>query len=180
MIMRQTACALVALLTARATSGFLIKSTSIPRVTRPSSGSVGLADHPSLSHAARVAEKAARAAGIEILSGMGAAVKSEKLNHKDIVTEVDGRCQEIIRQEIAAVFPSHHFLGEEDVPPGAAEAAAAIKAGLVASEWVWVVDPVDGTTNLAAGLPLVTSSIALARHGVVQVVEGLFHCALRA
>jgi hypothetical protein len=42
---------------------------------------------------------------------------------------------------------------------------------------VWVVDPVDGTTNLAAGLPLVTSSIALARHGVVQVVEGLFHCA---
>jgi fructose-1,6-bisphosphatase/inositol monophosphatase family enzyme len=53
-------------------------------------------------------------------------------------TEVDGRCQEIIRSEVALAFPDHYFLGEEDVPPGAAEAAAAIDAGLRKADWVWI------------------------------------------
>ena len=52
--------------------------------------------------------------------------------------EVDGRCQELIRSEVALAFPDHYFLGEEDVPPGAAEAAAAIGAGLQKAEWVWI------------------------------------------
>jgi len=51
---------------------------------------------------------------------------------------VDGRCQELIRSEVAGAFPDHHFLGEEDVPPGAAEAAAAIDAGLAKTDWVWI------------------------------------------
>jgi 3'-phosphoadenosine 5'-phosphosulfate (PAPS) 3'-phosphatase len=52
--------------------------------------------------------------------------------------EVDGRCQELIRSEVTQAFPDHHFLGEEDVPPGAAEAAAAIDAGLSKADWVWI------------------------------------------
>ena len=55
-----------------------------------------------------------------------------------ISTEVDWRCQEIIRNEIALEFPSHYFLGEEDVPPGATHATAAIDAGLRKADWVWI------------------------------------------
>lgn len=117
--------------------------------------------------ASEVAERAARAAGVEILAGMGATVKNLKLNHKDIVTLVDGKCQELIRTEISRVFPDHLFLGEEDVPPGADAATMALSNALSTADWVWIVDPVDGTTNLAAGIPLVTTSIALAHRGVV-------------
>jgi len=147
--------------------GFIVERRSVP--TRAINVRSSHGDDTIIARAASVAEIAARAAGTEILEGMGAMVKSEKLNHKDIVTAVDGRCQDIIRREIEAAFPFHFFLGEEDVPPGAAEAAAAIESGLALNEWCWIVDPVDGTTNLAAGLPLVTTSIALARNGIVQV-----------
>jgi len=67
---------------------------------------------------ARVAESAARKAGSLILAGMGSKSVNEKLNFKDIVTEVDGNCQNIIRAEIFSVFPDHYFLGEEDILPG--------------------------------------------------------------
>ena len=133
-----------------------------------------------LDKAEAVAIEAARTAGQEILRGMGADVRKEKANFKDIVTEVDGKCQELIRSKVSAAFPSHFFLGEEDVAPGAAAATEAIAAACGGGgggddedgdrpEWVWICDPVDGTTNLAAGIPLVTTSIALARNGVAEL-----------
>ena len=112
-----------------------------------------------LKKAAAVAEHAARRAGEEIKAGMGSEIKKQKFNFKDIVTEVDERCQELIWQDIKDAFPDHSFLGEEDVPPGPVEAAAAIERVALDAEWCWIVDPVDGTTNLAAGIPLVTTSM---------------------
>ena len=68
-------------------------------------------------------------------------------------------------------FPNHDFLGEEDVPPGKEASAAAIDAKLSNSEsdWLWVVDPIDGTTNFANGMPLCMPSIAVAYNGEVVV-----------
>jgi len=91
-----------------------------------------------LDRAAAVAEAAAREAGREILAGMGAAVEAEKLNHKDVVTAVDRKCQELVKARLLGTFPNHAFLGEEGVPAGADAAAAAVEATLSRSEWCWI------------------------------------------
>lgn len=65
--------------------------------------------------------------------------------------------------------------GEEDVPPGKEASAAAIEAKLAAdinskqSKFLWVVDPIDGTTNFVHGSPLCGPSIAVAYEGEVIV-----------
>lgn len=115
------------------------------------------------------AEGAARAAGDLILQGMGADVRATKANFRDVVTEVDKACQEVVEQRLKAAFPDHAFLGEEDVPPGREAASAATTEALGGDAWCWVVDPVDGTANLAAGIPLCAVSIALVKQGEVQV-----------
>ncbi len=72
-----------------------------------------------------------------------------KLNESDIVTEADRKCETLILEHIANEFPNHSVLGEET---GAHRGS---------SEWRWVIDPLDGTTNFKAGLPMFTISIAL-------------------
>jgi myo-inositol-1(or 4)-monophosphatase len=68
-------------------------------------------------------------------------------------------------------FPDHDFLGEEDVPPGKDASAAAIDAKLLenTNRWLWIVDPIDGTTNFVHGMPLCMPSIAAALDGEVLV-----------
>lgn len=68
-------------------------------------------------------------------------------------------------------FPTHDFLGEEDVPPGRDASAAAIEAKLAncASGWLWIVDPIDGTTNFVHGMPLSMPSIAATYQGEVMI-----------
>jgi myo-inositol-1(or 4)-monophosphatase len=69
-----------------------------------------------------------------------------------------------------AKFPSHAFLGEEDVPPGKEASAEALDAILAKSpDWLWIVDPIDGTTNFVHGLPLCMLFIAVAYKGTVVV-----------
>ena len=70
----------------------------------------------------------------------------------DLVTEIDIRVEREFRALIAARFPDHAVLGEEG-------AAAGIETS--ASRHVWIIDPVDGTTNYAHGLALFCVSIAL-------------------
>lgn len=84
-----------------------------------------------------------------------------KSNLYDVVTRVDKECEALIARCIAERFPEHALLGEEGGQRGAA-----------ASEWLWVVDPLDGTTNYSQGLPVFTVSIALQHRGetVVGVV----------
>ena len=54
-----------------------------------------------------------------------------------------------IRETILSSYPSHDFLGEEDVPPGAEASAAAIDEKLKNNEsgFLWIVDPIDGTVS---------------------------------
>ena len=97
---------------------------------------------------------------------MGAEVISTKAGAKDLLTAVDGECQRVIEEVVSAAHPSgHSFLGEESVPAGAKASAEALGAAMSASDadWLWIVDPIDGTTNFVQSLPMVGVSIGVAR-----------------
>lgn len=117
-----------------------------------------------------VAKLAARKAGRLILEGSGRVdllngVES-KIGTKDIVTEVDRNCQDVIKETILEKFPNHNFLGEEDIPPGITASKQAIQRYKDLPN-LWIVDPIDGTTNFAHGLPLSGVIIAFASGGEV-------------
>jgi len=75
----------------------------------------------------------------------------------ELVTEVDVACEDAIREIVGAAYPDHDFLGEESGESGGG------------SPHRWIVDPLDGTTNFARGLPIFASSVAYAHAGEVQV-----------
>jgi len=134
-----------------------------------SEAATAAAPEPTDEQLLAVALSAARLAGAVIRRAAGAAVATEeKGGQSDLVTASDRECQELIVEAIRAAFPSHAVLGEEDVPAGAAAAAAAI-ARVAEQPFLWVVDPIDGTTNFAAGLPLCCVSIAAVRAGRTAV-----------
>jgi len=119
-----------------------------------------------------VAVASGKAAGDLIVSyGGGAEVTKVKANARDLLTEVDPLCEKIIREAVSAAFPDHAILGEEDVPPGKEASAAALDEMLrnPKSDYMWIVDPIDGTTNFVHGLPMCMPSIAVAYRGVVVV-----------
>ena len=73
----------------------------------------------------------------------------------DPVTEADLRVEEYLRERIGREFPEHGIVAEEsEASPAAADA-----------EYVWAIDPVDGTANFAAGVPFYAVSIALLHRG---------------
>ncbi len=81
-----------------------------------------------------------------------------EIRHKsdrDVVTDVDLTVQNEVRDFLKRMTPNVGFLGEED----------ATTAALDGDEDVWTLDPVDGTSNFAHGLPLCAVSLALVRRG---------------
>lgn len=78
----------------------------------------------------------------------------------DLVTEVDKASEALIANGISAAWPGHALLGEEGSTTGVPVEHA---------EWVWIVDPIDGTTNFAHGYPHFAVSIAIARGGVGEI-----------
>lgn len=86
-----------------------------------------------------------------------------KQSISDLVTEVDKGAEQMIRNLIGTHFPDHAFLGEES-----AVGRMTIEEAKQA-EYVWIVDPVDGTTNFVHGFPFYCVSIALAHYGEVIV-----------
>ncbi|MFZ9315118.1 MAG: inositol monophosphatase family protein, partial [Burkholderiaceae bacterium] len=72
----------------------------------------------------------------------------------------DEACERVIIETLTQAYPSHGFLGEES---GLTGASAASKA----SEYVWVIDPLDGTTNFIHGMPVYCVSIGLLHKGQV-------------
>ena len=67
----------------------------------------------------------------------------------DVVTEYDKRAQDIIYGRLSSAFPDHGFLAEEDL------------ARKGESDFLWIFDPLDGTTNFAHTFPVFSVSIAL-------------------
>lgn len=81
----------------------------------------------------------------------------------DPVSEVDGRVEEMIRKRLAERFPDHDIIGEEmDHRPGRGH------------DFVWAVDPIDGTANFINGFPLFSSSIGVLFQG--RPVVGALWC----
>ncbi len=120
-----------------------------------------------------VAINCAAKAGEWIKSRLGSVKQlSTKTSPQDIVTEVDKGAEQMIRKLILTHFPDHAILGEEGVEPGAEAAARALKAAQE-EEYLWIIDPVDGTTNYVHGFPFYSVSIALAHRG--EVIVGVIY-----
>ncbi len=81
----------------------------------------------------------------------------ERKGRIDLVTDVDKGSEEIIVAAIKERFPEHSVLAEEGGANG------------VESDYQWVIDPIDGTTNFVHGLPLFCVSIALYNKGIPQI-----------
>ena len=80
-----------------------------------------------------------------------------------IVTEADHAMQDRLQAELAEHFPDYGLLGEEMAP---SEQLAQLQHG---SSGVWVLDPVDGTSNFAIGIPYFAVSLALVEGGRVSL-----------
>jgi len=105
-----------------------------------------------------VAIEAALAAGQILKAGLGRARKVRHKGFRDLVTELDLAAQAEIVGRIEAAFPDHRIMAEED------EAGPPELSGPV-----WIVDPLDGTTNFVHGLPTYCVSICLNVDGQAQV-----------
>jgi myo-inositol-1(or 4)-monophosphatase len=107
-----------------------------------------------------IAVKAARAAGA-IINRAALDLDLLKISSKgpnDFVSEVDQAAEQAIIDILLQAYPGHGILAEES---GRAH-------GAKNSEFVWIIDPLDGTTNFLHGFPVYAVSIALAHRGQVQ------------
>ena len=95
-----------------------------------------------------------------------------KYSSHDLVTEVDKGAEKMIRNLILTHFPYHSILGEEGVEPGPLASKQALEA-MGDAEYLWIVDPLDGTTNFVHGFPFFSVSIALAHKG--EVIVGVIY-----
>jgi myo-inositol-1(or 4)-monophosphatase len=91
----------------------------------------------------------AKAAGRILLEGFGKGVRVEHKGEIDLVTEFDRRADDYILGRIRKTFPGHRILSEESGRTGEGESPQ------------WLIDPLDGTTNFAHGIPIFAVSIAL-------------------
>ena len=83
----------------------------------------------------------------------------EKSNHQDLVTRYDGQVQRFLEDRLLALLPQAGFLGEEDL----GEDAHADR------EYLFVVDPIDGTTNFVKEYPHCGISVGLCRNGQPEI-----------
>jgi myo-inositol-1(or 4)-monophosphatase len=109
-------------------------------------------NHPFINIAVKAARRAGRiinqaADNLDVLT-----VRHKSLN--DLVSEVDRASEAAIIQIIHAAYPDHAILAEESGASGA-------------SEYVWIIDPLDGTTNYLHGFPQYCVSIGVAHRGVL-------------
>lgn len=112
--------------------------------------------HPMLN----VAIKAARAAGA-IINRAALDVESVRISQKqvnDFVTEVDHASENAVIDTLLTAYPNHGIWAEE----------SGKERGAKNSDFVWIIDPLDGTTNFIHGFPVYCVSIALAVKGKVE------------
>ncbi len=83
-------------------------------------------------------------------------IKVHSKSANDFVTQVDKAAEESIIDTIQKYYPDHAFLAEESGNQGD-------------SEYTWIIDPLDGTTNFIHGLPIFAVSIALRIKGRLSV-----------
>ena len=132
--------------------------------------STDLADNELLSEIEALAIELAQLGGNEIRAALGGMLRirykgleDDPERFTDPVSEVDGRVEQMIRERLAKRFPNHDIIGEEmDHRPGRGH------------DFVWAVDPIDGTTNFINGFPLFASSVGVLFRG--RPVVGALWC----
>jgi len=117
-----------------------------------------------------IAKRAARRAGKIILQASNSVGSMDAENIKkldvqeksanDWVTEIDKKAEEIIFSTLRDAFPDHGFLGEE---------SGLIEGNGEGKDYLWIVDPIDGTTNFIRGIPHYAVSIGLKYKGQLEV-----------
>lgn len=117
-----------------------------------SSNSAGL---PSYSELQKVAEEAARAGASIVYDTIDKPRNVTLKGTADLVTETDTASEKAVLDVIRKYFPNHAVLGEEGGV-----------SGDVTSEYLWAVDPLDGTTNFTHGYPSFAVCVACLRHAV--------------
>src|SRR5882762_197472 len=109
--------------------------------------------HPMLNIAVRAARRAGSIINRAALDAGGLRVRSKRA--KDFVTQVDQAAEQAIIEIVRKSYPEHGFLAEES---GASEEHA---------EYVWIIDPLDGTTNFIHGFPQYCVSIGVQSRGAM-------------
>jgi len=107
-----------------------------------------------------MAIKAARAAGA-IINRAALDVEAVRVSTKqvnDFVTEVDQQAEQAIIETLLTAYPGHGILAEE----------SGNEYGNRNSDHIWIIDPLDGTTNFIHGFPVYCVSIALAVNGRIE------------
>ena len=103
----------------------------------------------------------AREAGRVLAEKFGRALRVSNKGDIDLVTEADIASERLIVERIRSYHPRHAILTEES--------GDVVALGDVDSEYKWIIDPLDGTTNYAHGYPCFCVSIALEHEGRVVV-----------
>ena len=114
-----------------------------------------------MSKELEAAVAAVKAAGEILRNGFG---QHQEVKHKgevDLVTKADENAEQAIKEVLRESFPNYGMLAEEG---GKLKGEGDVR---------WIVDPLDGTTNYAHGLPLFCASIALERES--EVILGVVH-----
>jgi len=104
-----------------------------------------------------IAVRAARAAGNIIIRQIDQAqdLSASEKSKNDFVTEVDKQAEAVIINTLLKAYPGHAILAEESGTRGK-------------SDYIWIIDPLDGTTNFMHGFPHFAVSIALQHKGKLQ------------
>jgi myo-inositol-1(or 4)-monophosphatase len=107
------------------------------------------------------AREAAHCAGELIRTHLGRPAEVRLKSPGNPVTEVDLQCQAVIAELLLKRNPEHGFLGEEG------------DCVRLDQDYLWIVDPIDGTVNFSHGYPFCSVSIALEHRG--EVILGLVY-----
>ncbi len=90
-------------------------------------------------------------------------IVSDEKSDSSIITEADLAMQKTLYEKFSTHWPTVTFLGEE-MPESQQEAILADN-----SNGVWIVDPIDGTSNYSLGIPYYSVSVALVKDGNIQL-----------
>ncbi len=108
--------------------------------------------HPMLNTAVKAARRAGQIINRASQNLDSLTVKQKSFN--DFVSEVDQKAEDAIKEVLLEAYPKHAILAEESGAQGA-------------SEYQWIIDPLDGTTNFLHGFPQYSVSIAMQHKGVL-------------
>ena len=109
--------------------------------------------HPLLNIAVRAARRAGSIINRASLNGGGLKVRAKQA--RDFVTQIDDAAEQAILDVVRKAYPAHGFLAEESGASAGNE------------EYVWIIDPLDGTTNFIHGFPHYCVSIGVQHRGAL-------------